>query len=157
MAKPFKSADIQRNVIVYEEDRSGTMRFSIADIGDYAVKRISVKITTAHFDDGAEATVMGAAARSLDDICLAAKDRVALQHPRAAVGKANLVIFQSARRTLLVVNPLIAATVREPGDEVHVATAVERTRQLPECNFTLPRTMKSTGMERYASKARLGS
>jgi hypothetical protein len=153
MAKPFKSADIQRNVIVYEEDRSGTMHLASRN----AVKRISVKITTAHFDDGAEATVMGAAARSLDDICLAAKDRVALQHPRAAVGKANLVIFQSARRTLLVVNPLIAATVREPGDEVHVATAVERTRQLPECNFTLPRTMKSTGMERYASKARLGS
>jgi DNA-binding response OmpR family regulator len=38
MAKPFKSAEIQRNVIVYEDDRSGTMRFSIADIGDYAVK-----------------------------------------------------------------------------------------------------------------------
>jgi len=53
-----------------------------------------VEITTSHFDDGAETTVIGAAARSLDDICLAAKDRLALQHPRTAVWKANLVIFQ---------------------------------------------------------------
>src|SRR5258708_33078398 len=138
MAKLFKAADIQRDVVVYEEDRSGTMHFRIADVGDDAVKRISMKITTTHFDDGAETTVIGAAARSLDDICLAAQDRVALQHPRTAVWKANLVILQPVRRTLLVVNPLIAAAVREPGDEVHVATALESTRPLTECTFTLP-------------------
>src|ERR1700746_1820203 len=137
MAKPFKAVDIQRDVVVYEEDRSGTMHFRIADVGDYAVKGISVKITTTHFDDGAETTVIRAAARRLDDICLAAKDCVALQHPRTAVWKANLVIFQPVRRTWLVVNPLIAAAVQEPGDEVHVAAAVERACQLTECNFTL--------------------
>src|SRR5260370_42460074 len=137
MAKPFKAADIQRDVVVYEEDRFGTMHSRIADVGDYAVKRISVKIATTHFDDGAETTVIRAAARSLDDICLAAEDRVARQHPRTAVWKANLVIFQPVRRTLLVVNQLIAAAVRKPGDEVHVAAAVERALQLTECNFTL--------------------
>jgi hypothetical protein len=36
MAKPFKAADIQRDVVVYEEDSSGTMHFRIADVGDYA-------------------------------------------------------------------------------------------------------------------------
>src|SRR5260370_34013978 len=122
----FKAAAIQRDVVVYAEDRSGTMHFRIGNVGDYAVKRISVKITTTHFDDRAETTVIGAAARSLDDICLAAKNRVALQHPRTAVWKANLVIFQPVRRTLLVMNPLIAVAVREPGDEVHVAAALER-------------------------------
>src|SRR5258708_30957692 len=132
MAKPFKAADIQRDVVVDEEDRFGTMHFRIADVGDYAVKRISVKITTTHFDDGAETTVIRAAARSLDDICLAAKDRVALQHPRTAVWKANLVIFQPVRRTLLVVNPPIAPAVREPGNERHVSAASERTPQLTE-------------------------
>src|ERR1700730_12275191 len=132
MAKPFKAADIQRDVVVYEEDRSGTMHFRIADVGDYTLKGISVKITPAHFNDGAETTVIRAAARSLDDICLAAKDRINLQHPDTAVWKANLVIFQPVRRTLLVVNPLIAAAVREPGDEVHVAAAVKRKRQLME-------------------------
>src|SRR3982074_870412 len=80
-----------------------------------------------------ETTVIPAAARSLNDICLAAKDRVARQHPRTAVWKANLVIFQP----VLVVNPPVAAAVREPGNEMHVAAEVERTRQLTESNFTL--------------------
>ena len=62
MAKPLKAVDIQRDVVVYEEDRSGSMHFRIADVSDYAVKRISVKIATTHFDDGAETTVIRAPA-----------------------------------------------------------------------------------------------
>ena len=85
--------DIQRNVVIDEEDLACTVDLRVADVCDYAVKGVGVKVATAHFNDGAEAAIEGAAARGLDDVGLAAQDGVALEDACAAVGEANFFVF----------------------------------------------------------------
>ena len=51
--------------------------------------RYGVEVPAAHLDDRAEAAVVGAAARRLDDVDRPAEQRVAGQHARGAVGQAS--------------------------------------------------------------------
>src|ERR1700680_5347266 len=111
MAERLKAMDIQCNIVVDEEDCAGAVALRIADVSDDAVKGVGVKVTAAHFNDGAERAVVRAAARGFDDLDLAAKDRAALENAGATVGKLDFVIFQTMRGTQLVVNPLVTAAV----------------------------------------------
>ena len=56
-----------------------------------------MKVAAAHLDDRAEAAVVGAAARGLDDVDLPAEQRVAVEHARGAIGQ--LQPFVSSRIT----------------------------------------------------------
>ena len=71
-AECLKTMDVQRDVVVDDENRARAVLTSIADIGKHAVERVSMKVAAAHLDDGAETAVEGAAARGLDHIDLLA-------------------------------------------------------------------------------------
>src|SRR6266481_2853500 len=98
MAQLFKPADIESNVVVYEEDSPGSAVAGIADITEHPFKRVRVKVAAPHFDDRTETAVIRAATRSLDHIHLAAQQGVALEYPSTTIRRANLIIFQAMHR-----------------------------------------------------------
>ena len=83
-AERLEPRDVERDVVVDEEDRPRAARARIADVGDHAVDREAMEVAAAHLDDRAEAAVERAAARRLDDVDGPAHHRVAGQHARGA-------------------------------------------------------------------------
>ena len=106
----------------------------VGDVGEHALDRVRVKVPAAHLDDRAEAAVVGAAARGFDDVDLAAEQRVAAEHARAAIGQLRASSdFERRDRTIRVVHEPLAAPVRQPGDRVRRRPPdLERPQQFPE-------------------------
>src|SRR5439155_3850770 len=104
----FEAPDVQRDVVVDEKDRSGAVGAGVADVREHPVERERVEIAPAHLDDGAEATVEGAAPRGLDDVDLAPHPRVAPEYPRGPVREPDLAARQARDRPVGVVDEVVA-------------------------------------------------
>src|SRR5258708_14755493 len=86
----FKAFNVQRDVVVDQENGSSPMVAGVANVGQHAVERVSVKIAAAHFDDRTKAAIVGAASRSLDHIHFPPRQLVSLHHARTTISRANL-------------------------------------------------------------------
>ena len=84
-AQRLEPRDVERDVVVDEEDRARAAGPRVGDVRQHAGEIERVEVAPAHLDDRAEAAVVGAAARRLDDVDGAAEERIAGQHARAAV------------------------------------------------------------------------
>ena len=69
-AQGFESRDVQRDVVVDNEDRLRAMVARIANIGDHAIERVGMEISASHFNDRTEAAIESAAAGRLHDVHL---------------------------------------------------------------------------------------
>src|SRR5215475_5280789 len=102
---------VESDVVVDEEDGASAMIPRIADVIQNPVKGIRVKVSPPHFDDGAEAAVVGAAARSLDYINLTAEQGVAPKHSGRTIGQTDFTVLESMHRTCWIAGPMLALAV----------------------------------------------
>ena len=109
----------------------------VGDVGQHAIDRPGVKVPAAHLDDRAEAAVVGAAARRLDDVDRPADERVARQHPCGAVGQRHVLAGQAAHRPVGIADEGRALPIRQAGDAAQVAAAFERAQELAEGQVAL--------------------
>ena len=84
LAQRLEARDVQRDVVVDEKDRARAAPPGIGDVRHHALDRPRVKVAAAHLDDRAEAAVVRAAARGLDDVHGPAEQRVSRRAARAA-------------------------------------------------------------------------
>jgi len=80
---------VERDVVVDDEDGTGTATARVLNVGDHVPERKPVKVSPTHLDDRAEAAVERAPARCLDDVHAPAEHRVAGQHPGRAVRRSD--------------------------------------------------------------------
>lgn len=73
----FESRDVERDIVIDEENRSRAMFVSVTNVIDDAVDVEAMEIPAAHLDDRTETAVECAAARSLDNVDLPSQKRVA--------------------------------------------------------------------------------
>ena len=85
--QPGEALDVERDVVVDEEDGLGAMAARVADIREHPFDWIRVKVAAAHLDDRAEAAVERAAARRFDDVDPASEQRISSEHPGVAIGQ----------------------------------------------------------------------
>src|SRR5207244_5870508 len=104
---------------------------------EHPIERERVEVAPAHLDDGAEATVEGAAPRGLDDVDLASHHRVAPEHPRVPVREPDLAALQARDRPVRVVGDVVAAPEREAGDPLDAAAGLDGPAELAEGQLPL--------------------
>ena len=85
--KRLEPRDVERDVVVDQEDRARAAAPRVGDVRQDAREVEGVEVAPAHLDDRAEAAVVGAAARGLDDVDRPAEEGVAGQDARGAVGQ----------------------------------------------------------------------
>ena len=68
----------------------------VGDVGEHAVEAEGLEVAAAHLDDRAEAAVVGAAARRLDDIDGPAEEGVAAEHARGTIRQRDRPVVQTA-------------------------------------------------------------
>ena len=133
LAQRFEAPDVERDVVVDEEDRPRAVAARVGDVGQHAVDAVGVEVAAAHLDDRAEAAVVGAAARGLDDVHLAAEQRVAAEHARGAVRQPQRLGREPRDRPVGVVHEAVRASGttgrRSPSSG---AFRFERAQQLAE-------------------------
>jgi len=86
LAQGLKPRNVERDVVVYDEDAACAAYPRVTDILDDAIKVVGVKVPSTHLDDRAETAVERAAARRLDNIDLPAEHSVSLEDSRVAPG-----------------------------------------------------------------------
>ena len=131
-AERLEPPDVERDVVVHQEDGARAVVARVADVGQHAVHGVRVEVAAAHLDDRAEAAVERAAARRFDDVDLASEERVALEHARAAVGQANRVGGQAENGARRVADPGPGRPVRQAGDPAKILAPFEFPQQLAE-------------------------
>src|SRR5258708_773956 len=129
MAKGLETMYVERNVVVHQENGTGTVVSCVSDVSQDAFESVGVKVASAHFDDRAETTVVGATARGLDHIDLASEERIALEHAGFTIGQADLIVFQPMYLPPGVVEPPIAGAVRKAGDPTEIPTLLQGTQK----------------------------
>ena len=127
--------DIERDVVVDEEDRARAVPACVGDVGQDAIDAVDMKVPAAHLDDRAEAAVVGATARGLDDVDRPAHQRIAAEHAGAAVGEAQRVGREPRDGTGGVRNKSVRCPECEPGDAVERSSGFERSKQFRQRSF----------------------
>ena len=136
-AQGFEAPNVQRNVVVDQENGSSAVIVGVANVLEHAVEGVGVEIASPHFDDGTEAAIVGAAARSLDYVHLPAQQRVSLEHTRIAVRRADFAVFQPVRRPVEVVHPPVTVSIGEATDLVDTRVLLDGAQQFAERDFSL--------------------
>src|SRR6185503_21321206 len=90
---------IDRDVVVDEEDDTRAAVPRIADVVDDPRNRKPMEIAAAHLDDRAEAAVVGAAPRGLDDIDRAPEQRVSREDASRAVRRLDRAFLDGRDRS----------------------------------------------------------
>ncbi len=141
LAQHREAPHVQRDVVVNQEDDPGTVVAGIGDVGDDAGDRARVEVPPAHLDDRAEAAVVRAAPRRLDDVHGIAEEGVAPQHAGAAVGQLQRVVESMRRRPVRIRDDIAAG--RSPGQAGNdaqrrvAAPELQRPQQFAERCFAL--------------------
>ena len=158
-AQGFEPRDINRDVVVDEEDDARAPVPRIADVVDHPGNREAVKIAAPHLDDRAEAAVEGAAPRCFDDVDVSAEHRVPERTRAARFG--GLIVPSSMAVTgrggvHWNVVPIRYQSPATADSGISPSSARTRSRNVRSAS---PLTMKSTPMSGciQASGARLGS
>src|SRR4029079_5657576 len=89
----LEARDVDRDVVVDEEDRAGATRARVGDVVEDAIEREPVKVPPSHLDDRAEAAIERAAARRFDDVDLPAEQGIAGEDARTPPGRAEAVLL----------------------------------------------------------------
>ena len=139
LAERLEALDVERDVVVDDEDRARAVVARVLDVGEHALEAAAVEVAAAHGDDRAEAAVEGAAARGLDDVDRLAEQRVAVEHASASVRQPQRVVLERADRARRVVAEAALGPEREPGDAVERPAALERSQQLRKRLLALAR------------------
>ena len=137
LAQRLEPPDVQRDVVVHQEDRPRPVLAGIAEVGQDAVEGEGVEVAPAHLDDRAEAAIERAAARGFHHVDRPAEKLVALKDAGASIRWPDLAVGQTVDRTIRVVVEGAAHPVREPGDAVESAASLERPHQLAEGQLAL--------------------
>ena len=111
LTEGFEPSDIKRNVIVNDEDRARPVFVGIADVGNYPVKGVGVKVASAHLDDRTEAAIKSTAARGFDYVGLPPECHIAFQDACLAIGRANFAALETAHTAIRVVIKPVAASI----------------------------------------------
>src|SRR5713101_3487664 len=135
MAELFETTHVERNVVVHQENGTGAVVSGVSDVSQDAFESVGVKVAAAHFNDRAETAVVGAAARSLDHIHLAAQQCVALEHAGVTVGRADLIVFQPMYRPVGIVEPPITGAVRKTADPTEISALLHRAQKFAKSNL----------------------
>ncbi len=108
----------------------------------------SVKIPAAHLDDRAEAAVVGAAPRGLDDVDWTAEHRVAVEHAGGAIRQPRRARRDLRDGSIGVEHEAAARAIRQAGDVRRTARSAStaRSSSLSVCSPS-PRTMNSTSSQ----------
>ena len=114
LAQAAKARDVQRDVVVDEEDRARAAGVGVPDVCDDAFDRPCVKVAAAHFDDRAETAVVRAAARRLHDVDRPAEHGVAGQYARGPIRQPD--VRQIADVTRGVADPAVTGAKGQAGD-----------------------------------------
>ncbi len=61
-AESFEAFYVQGDVVIDQEDGAGAVIAGVANVGEDAIERVGMEVAAAHFNDGAEAAIVGAAA-----------------------------------------------------------------------------------------------
>src|SRR5262249_7482434 len=86
LAECFEAADIQSDIVVYDENGPGAMPICVPNVCDDPIEGIGVEIAASHLNNRTKAAVIGAATRRLHYINLPAKERIATEHTRIPLG-----------------------------------------------------------------------
>src|SRR5215470_1393781 len=94
-----------------------------------------MKVAASHLDNRAETAVIGAAARSLDDVYLATEQGIASEDASSALGQANVAILQSMRLGKRVMDPSLTCTIRKATDTCVPFPAFDGTQKVTKGNL----------------------
>ena len=97
-AQDLEARDVNRDVVVHEEDGPGAAIARVGDVRDHAIDGKAVEIPPAHLDDRAEAAVERAPARGFDDVDGSAHHGVAGEHPAAAIRQTDVTVDPATRQ-----------------------------------------------------------
>ena len=97
-AEGLEAGDVERDVVVDEEDGAGAARARVGNVVEHPRNREAMEIPAAHLDDRAETAVERAAPRRLDDVDAAAHHRVAGENAGSALWRPDLLVARAARR-----------------------------------------------------------
>ena len=125
---------VERDVVVHEEDDARAARARIGDVRDHAIEAPRVEVSSPHLDDRAEAAVVRAASRRLDDVDGPAHHGVAREHACGPIRQAHVAGLEPGDRTRRVAHESAGPPIREPVDAGRRAACLERAHQLSECD-----------------------
>jgi hypothetical protein len=109
------------------------VRLRVGDVGKDPREVEGMEVAAAHLDDRAKAAVEGAATGRLDDVNLAAENRVTLQHPRASLRQRELTLPQPADLPIRVVGDTAAGRPpRQAGNRRQARISLHRSQQFAE-------------------------
>src|SRR5208282_3193654 len=139
LAQRLETPHVQRNVVVDQENGSSAVIAGVANILQHAIEGVGVEVAAPHLEDGTEAAIVGAAARSLDYIHLPAEQRISVEHAGVAVRRSDFAVFEPVRRTVGVVHPALAvlASIGEAAYPVDAGPLLDGAQQFAEGDFPL--------------------
>jgi hypothetical protein len=136
-AQRFEATDVERDVIVDQENRFRSVSARVANVGQDSIEVVGVKVSTAHLDDRAEAAIERTAPRRLDDIDLPSNHRVPRQDARAPIGQADVAAGERRDGPIRVGHERLTTAVREARDAVVTAIGLDRAQQVPKRDLAL--------------------
>ncbi len=132
LAQRFETADVERDVVVDEENGARAPATGVGDVGQHALDAVDVKIPPAHLDDRAEAAVVRAATRRLDDVNRTAQQRVSVEHPGAAIREPRRARCKPRNRPVGVEHEAVRRAIRKTSDVVEARPGFERAQELAQ-------------------------
>jgi len=137
LAEDLEALDVQRDVVVDDEDGPRAAAPRVGDVGNHPRDWKAVEVPPAHLDDRAEAAVERAAARRLDDIHRPPHHRVAGEHPRLALRRRNRVLLDGRDGPGRRLHEHVALAKPQTRNGGQGALQIERTQQLAKGQFPL--------------------
>ena len=107
----------------------------VANVGQHAIERVSMKVAPAHLDDRAEAAVEGASARGFHHIHPAPQHGIAAEDTGVALGQTDFIALERMHGARRVLMPAIRGVIRQPLNRSKALAAFERAQQLAEGNL----------------------
>src|SRR4029453_8805405 len=92
--------DVQRDVVVDQEDRPRSVIARVADVSQDAVEGEGMEVAPAHLDDRAKAANESTAARGFHDVDLTPQKLVAAQNASVALRRPDLAVGEAVDRTV---------------------------------------------------------
>src|SRR6266478_8379437 len=131
-AQRFEPSDIERDVVVDQEDGLRPMGPRIADVSQDPIEGIRVEIAPAHLDDRAEAAVERAPPGRLHDVHLAANHGIARENAGIPIGRLDLTAFQTCYGTVGIVEKAAIHTIGQTWNVRVVGMPLDRPDQVTE-------------------------
>ena len=136
-AERLEPPDVQRDVVVHQENRPRPMIAGVADVRQDPVEGEGVEVAAAHLDYRTEATVEGAAPRGFHHIDRSPEEGVAAKDAGAPVRRPDLAVREAVEGAIRVVEECVPLAVGEARDALEAVPALQRPHQLAEGQLPL--------------------